>query len=126
MDYHLSIDTPLRTVVRVLIISLSLLCVLLFIIFQARYLIVGPRIVLDEVITGPQNERQIFLTGTAFNISRLWLNDRQIYTDTEGHFNEALILENGYTIATLKAEDRYGRMTTVTSPLVYAPASFAQ
>jgi hypothetical protein len=118
--------TPFKTAVKVFILTLSLVLVLLFVIFQARFLIIGPQIVLKNSFTGPQNERQVELSGTAYNISRLWLNDRQIYTDTEGNFKEALILENGYTIATLKAEDRYGRTTTVTRDLVYAPASFAQ
>lgn len=118
--------TPFKTVVKAFVLTLALMLVLLFVIFQARFLIIGPQIVLKDGISGPQNERQIYLDGTAYNISRLWLNDRQIYTDTEGNFKEALILENGYTIATLKAEDRYGRTTTVTKDLVYAPASFAQ
>lgn len=93
-------------------------------VFQARFLIIGPQITLDSEPESLQNERRVFLEGTAFNISRLWLNDRQIFTDTQGNFREALILENGYTISTLRAEDRYGRNTTLTRSYVYAPASF--
>ena len=70
------------------------------------------------------NERQITLTGKAANISRLWLNDRPIYTDAQGNFKEAFILENGYTISTIRAEDRYGRETTIRRTFVYIPASF--
>jgi hypothetical protein len=92
--------------------------------FQARFLIIGPQITLTAEPTLQQNERRIFLEGTAYNISRLWLNDRQIFTDAQGNFREALILENGYTISTLRAEDRYGRTTTLTRSYVYAPASF--
>lgn len=92
--------------------------------FQARFLIGGPQIMLSDVPNIRQNERQIFLTGYTHNISRLWLNDRQIYTDAKGNFKEAVILENGYTITTLRAEDRYGRKTTVTKQFVYTPASF--
>ncbi len=105
---------------------LGVLCLLLFLIFQARYVIVGPQIVITEAPQGPQNQQQIFLGGRAYNISRLWLNDRPIYTDPQGNFKEALVLENGYTIATLRAEDRYGRSTEVQQTLVYAPASFVQ
>ena len=83
----------------------------------------GPQISLQEIPPNPHNERQLALKGTAYNISRIWLNDRPIYTDATGNFNEAIILENGYTIATLRAEDRYGRMTTVAKELVYVPAS---
>lgn len=73
-----------------------------------------------------QNERQVFLSGTAYNISHLWLNDRPIYTDAKGNFKEALVLENGYTISTLRAEDRYGRETKVKKEFVYVPASFVE
>ena len=117
---------PFRIVVKYWLISGLLLLMGSFVIFQARFLIIGPQIVITEEPTGPQNTRQISLAGTAYNISRLWLNDRPIYTDAHGNFKEALVLENGYTIATLRAEDRYGRTTKVTRPLVYVPASFAE
>lgn len=119
-----SSDTyPLRTLIKYWLIAIASLLTLGFVIFQARFLITGPRIVLEELPTGPHNVRQITLAGDAYNISRLWLNDRPIYTDAKGRFEEALVLENGYTIATLRAEDRYGRTTRVSTPLVYVPAS---
>lgn len=120
------IDEPIlfRTIVKTTLISLGLVVVLVYVIFQARFLIIGPQIILTEELDIRQNARQVFLTGQAYNISHLWLNDRPIYTDAEGKFKESLILENGYTVATLKATDRYGRETTVSQPVVYAPKSF--
>jgi hypothetical protein len=113
-----------RTLVRYWLTAIVLLLMLLFVFFQARFLIVGPRIVITEAPDGPQNIRQVTVSGTAYNISRLWLNDRAIYTDAKGNFKETIVLENGYTIATLRAEDRYGRTTNVERQLVYVPASF--
>lgn len=112
-----------RSVIKFWLIATLAFLVGSFVIFQARFLIMGPQIQITEAPVGPQNERQIFVIGTAYNITRLWLNDRPIYTDAQGNFKEALVLENGYTIATLRAEDRYGRTTKVTRPLVYVPAS---
>jgi uncharacterized membrane-anchored protein len=119
-------DYSFRTLVKYWLIAVVTLLMLGFILFQARFLVTGPRIVLTEVPQGPQNERQVTIAGTAYNISRLWLNDRPIYTDAEGNFKEAIVLENGYTIATLRAQDRYGRTTEVSRPLVYVPASFKE
>ncbi|MEK7638601.1 MAG: hypothetical protein AAB388_00390 [Patescibacteria group bacterium] len=113
-----------RTAVQITLASIVLMLAVAYVIFQARYLIVGPGITLKSEPARLQNERQIFLEGTAFNISHLWLNDRQIYTDAKGHFTEALILENGYTVATLRAEDRYGRTVRTVRSFVYSPASF--
>lgn len=115
-----------RTVLKWTALSCIGLLLLTYAVFQARFLIVGPQIALINEPSAHQNERRIFIEGTAYNISRLWLNDRQIYTDAEGYFKEALVLENGYTISTLRAEDRYGRSTEVTRSFVYTPSSFYQ
>jgi hypothetical protein len=114
---------PLRTLIKYWLISIVVLLTIGFVVFQARFLITGPQIVIRDLPPGPYNARQITLTGDAYNISRLWLNDRAIYTDAKGRFEEAIVLENGYTVATLRAEDRYGRTTSVSTALVFVPAS---
>jgi hypothetical protein len=116
---------PFRTVLKVALLSVGLFIILIYVTFQARYLIIGPQITLTDEPELRQNTRQIYLTGEASNISRLWLNGRPIYTDAKGNFKEALVLENGYTITTLKAVDRYGRETTVNRQFVYSPSSFS-
>ncbi len=94
-----------------------------YFIFQARFLIAGPQIVLAEELTPQHTTRVVELKGTAQNISYLWLNDRPIFTDEDGNFAEVLVLENGYTISTLRAKDRYGRETELVQSFVYTPAS---
>ena len=111
------------SILKVILTLLILSLIVLYVIFQARFLIIGPQILLENEPTVQQNERIINLVGTARNITHLWLNDRQIYTDENGYFKEALVLENGYTITTLKAKDRYGRETKVVRSFVYTPAS---
>jgi len=113
-----------RTVIQGSLLFIGLLFALVYITYQARFLIIGPQITLTSDVELQQNVRQITLNGTATNISRLWLNGRPIFTDPTGTFAAAVILENGYTVTTLKAEDRYGRTTTITRPFVYTPASF--
>jgi hypothetical protein len=119
-------DEPIafRTILKFIGVGVGLLLVLAYVVFQARFLIMGPQIILTETPNIRQNERSVFLIGETHNISHLWLNDRPIYTNAQGKFKEALVLENGYTIATLRAEDRYGRETTVVQPFVYTPFSF--
>ncbi len=112
-----------RSILKIIVTILVLGLIVLYMTFQARFLIIGPEIVLENEPSVQQNERIITLSGTARNITHLWLNDRQIYTDENGHFKEALVLGNGYTITTLKAKDRYGRETKVVRSFVYTPAS---
>jgi hypothetical protein len=116
----------LRTVLKFFAITAGLIVLGGYLVFQARFLIIGPRIVLTTDPPQHTNERRVLLTGQTYNISHLWLNDRTIFTNANGYFEEALILENGYTVATLRAEDRYGRTTTVRQSFVYTPASFIE
>ncbi len=100
-------------------IFLGTLLFVTYIAFQARFILQGPQITLNGDLSAPQTVRTVYLEGTAHNIVRMSLNGRQIYTDTSGNFKEALVLENGYTIATLHAEDRYGRTTNLKREFVY-------
>lgn len=117
---------PFRTALFVLSAFVLVLLIIGYVTFQARFLIAGPQISLSEEPAIHHTTRVITLAGTAYNITHLWLNDRQIFTDEAGHFREALVLENGYTIATLKARDRFGRETRVERSFVYTPASLYQ
>lgn len=116
-------NLELRSVLKVIILVVFLGITFAYVAFQARFLITGPQIVLSNEPETHQNERVVTLEGKAFNITRLWLNDRQIFTDENGYFKEALVLENGYTITTLRARDRYDRETRVVRSFVYTPAS---
>lgn len=92
-----------------------------YIVFQAWPLITGPVLTLDPVPV-VQNSRVATIRGTARNVTTIMLNGRPIFTDDEGRFQEALVLENGYAIVTLRAEDRYGRKNMLEQALVYTPA----
>ena len=116
----------LRSILKVIltIVAITIFCA--YLAFQARFLIVGPQITLNKEPTVNNTTRVVELAGTATNITHLWLNDRPIFTDEKGNFKEALVLENGYTITTLKAKDRYGRETEIVRSFVYTPASIIQ
>lgn len=98
-------------------------CFIAYVLFQARFILAGPQISLSSEATPARTQRMVTLSGTASNIVRMTLNGRQIYTDSSGNFNEALVLENGYTIATLEAEDRYGRIKRLTETFVHVPSN---
>lgn len=120
------LDTPTITLRQLLAyagILIGAVLLVSYIVFQARFLIQGPSVVLDYEPNQVENTRVVKISGSARNIAKITLNDRQIFTDKSGYFNEALVLENGYTIATIKAVDRYGRETQVVRSFVYTPTS---
>jgi len=93
--------------------------VVAYTLFQARFILSGPTVAFTNEVGMVQQERVVTLEGSAENIVKLTLNGRQIYTDKSGYFKEALVLENGYTIATVEAHDRYGRVRRYTKEFVY-------
>ena len=120
--------TPLK--IKRFTLADSLRCLLGFIlvvavasyfVFQARFLLQGPTITLTKEPDIVQTEPMVTIAGATENIVSLTLNGRTIYTDEAGNFEETLILENGYTIMTLRAEDRYGKERVLKQPFVYAP-----
>lgn len=92
-----------------------------YMLFQARFLIEGPRITLTEKPAILQDEQKIVLSGTAENIVAITINGRPMVTDETGAFSVPIILSTGYTVVQFSARDRFGRTTTYTESFVYTP-----
>lgn len=86
--------------------------------YQARNLISGPRVELTNEPAMVQYEETVLIEGRARNITEITLNGRQLFIDEQGYFSHPLVLENGYTIMTITAHDRYGRATTLSREFV--------
>lgn len=80
--------------------------------FQARFLILGPGVKITYPADGATIDNEIIsLRGTARNAAWLTLNDKQIFTDEQGNWNEELLVSEGLSIMTVKVRDRFGRET---------------
>lgn len=88
--------------------------------YQARKLIAGPEINIKSPENGATvSQPLVEITGTASNIKDISLDDRPIFIDQQGNFDEKLLLPSGYTIITLKAHDRFKHYTEKTLELYY-------
>jgi hypothetical protein len=86
------------------------LILVLYIIFQARFIILGPSLtILYPKDAAEVVESTMTMTGIATNVAWLELNGRQIFTDEEGYWSEKLLLQPGPSIMTVKGRDRFGR-----------------
>ncbi len=103
-------------------VALLMVLFVSYILFQARFIISGPEISFVDLPQVVQNERVIKLNGLAENITAIYLNGRPIVTDENGNFNEAVVLENGYTVVSIDAVDLYGRHKHIEEPFVYQGA----
>lgn len=112
----------LQTYIRTITITLIILVILGYALFQARNLIQGPVVTITSPLNGAVVTMPLIeVSGIAQNISRIELNNRDIVIDENGHFAEQLLLAPGYTIMSVLARDRFGRTTSRTLELFYTP-----
>ena len=80
--------------------------------FQARFLIFGPKI---EIVAPRDGETSlnelVVMNGYAKNAAWITLNGKQIFTDEKGFWSEKLLINKGLSIMTIQARDRFGRET---------------
>lgn len=92
--------------------------------FTSRFLIEGPIITIDSPKNGStMTSPLVEIRGSAQNITFITLDDRQIFIDANGDFDEKLLLQPGYSIIKVYAKDRFGRSATKTLGLVYLPSA---
>ena len=121
-------STPgtLRRVLRVLGIIILSIVIVSYVLYQARNLIQGPSILLYGEYFPEQHEKTILLEGQTHNIVKLTLNGKEIHTSSDGAFSHTVVLEHGYSIISLYAEDRFGRTTSVVREYVYVQQSASE
>lgn len=113
------IETQGKTIIKISLFVLIFTIIAGYSYYQARALIHGPEI----TVTSPQQASTldnafVAIKGFAKNISFLTLNDRQIFVDNEGNFNEELLLSPGYNAWELEAKDKFGRVVSKKIELV--------
>ena len=80
--------------------------------YQARALLVGPQIWIENPQDGDTVENPLVIVeGQSKNIAWISLNDRQIFTNEKGEWSEKVLVSPGLSIMTMKARDRFGRET---------------
>ena len=82
---------------------------LLYIIFQARFLLLGPQVSISSPQDGETAGPVVTVSGQARNAAWISLNGRQIFTDEKGLWQEKLIVAPGLSIMTVTVRDRFGR-----------------
>jgi len=110
---------PKKKLVGIIALGISILLVA-YVLFQAKNLILGPRLTISEPRDGMHLTNELVtITGVAKNVSAISLNDNPIFVDKEGVFREKLIAAPGYSIIKMSVEDRFGRKKTEYIHLVF-------
>ncbi len=101
-----------RTIIRLTLISLFVVIIVGYTLFQAKKLLTGPVIQVNTPQDGAvYNQTLIEIEGRAQNAAYLNLDDRPIFTDKNGYFKEKLLLSPGLNIIKLDARDKFKTYT---------------
>ena len=115
--------TP-KLIVSIVIIVLAAIGLGIYAYFQSEEFLRGPILVIEEPRNGlTATTSRVAVQGFAHNVSFLTLNGRPIFTDELGRFKESVLLEEGYSIMTLVARDRFGHSIEKRLELVYNPTA---
>lgn len=81
-----------------------------YILFQARFIVFGPSISIENPVNGAVvHDPIVTFSGKAKNAAWISLNGEQIFTDEQGLWSEALPLNPGPSIMAVRVRDRFGR-----------------
>lgn len=84
---------------------------------KASPLLMGPEIRIDPTEVDSE-QGFITLSGRALHTEKLTLNGATLLIDEQGYYSKDLTLPRGSVYITLKANDRFGRNTSVTRQIV--------
>lgn len=99
-----------RTLLTVSIAMIFVIAIILYSVYQSRFLILGPEISIEYPQDGVTLSSPLLVVkGTIKNASFIYLNDKQIFVNKEMIFQELLQAHEGYNILTIRALDNFGR-----------------
>lgn len=105
---------------KLFVIILSIFLLVSYGIFNARNLIIGPTIeIFNPAKDMETGKNTIVVNGRTKNITFISLNEKPISVDTEGLFEEKLLLSPGSNIIEIKARDRFKKETKKTIRIYY-------
>lgn len=98
--------------IKLFIIIFSVFLLVSYGIFNARNLIIGPVIEIFSPAKDMETEENTFtVKGRVKNMTFLSMNEKPIFVDTEGLFEEKLLLSPGSNIIEIEARDRFKNET---------------
>lgn len=106
--------------IRLFIIILSVLLLVSYGIFNARDLIIGPTIEVFSPARDTETEENVIdIKGRVENTAFISLNEKPIFVDRQGLFEEKLLLSPGSNIIEIKARDRFKKEVLKTIKIYY-------
>ncbi len=102
----------------------SVFLLIIYGLFNARNILLGPKIEIFYPSKESETENNMTeIKGRAQNIIFLSLNERPISVDTEGYFEEKMLLSVGFNTIEIKAKDRFKNEVIEKLKIYYKPSA---
>ncbi len=105
--------------IRLFVIILSVFLLISYGIFNARNLIIGPTIEIFTPINEETEENVLIIKGRTKNITLLSVNEKPIFVDKQGLFEEKLLLSPGSNTIEIRVRDRFKKEVLKTIKVYY-------
>lgn len=99
----------LRKVIFIVILSLFFVAVIVYGVYKALPIIIGPKIELSMPNTDTIDGSSVAISGTVTRAKNLYINGIPTPFTESGHFESRLAIYPGTNILTIEAIDRFGR-----------------
>lgn len=110
----------IKKILKIGLFLIFISIVIVYSFFSFRDYISGPQIIIHEPINGSNiSTSTVSLKGQALHIQNLTINNRPMVIDTEGNFEETLLLSPGYNVSVISANDKFKRTIEYKLELVY-------
>lgn len=103
-------DDTKKNIKNGLIIGLFFI-IISFSYFKTKDLFMGVNLKVNGISDGEASSPLIKINGQAKNATLLSINDRPIFIEPNGQYEESLLLLPGYNIITIKAQDKFNNKT---------------
>ncbi|MGH7141069.1 MAG: hypothetical protein ACREGH_00335, partial [Minisyncoccia bacterium] len=109
-----------------IVVAAAILAFLGYGVFEARFLIEGPKITVltpkdGAAVGGPL----ITIAGNVQNTAFFSIDGRQAFADEQGNFSETLTPAPGYDVVEIAAKDRFGRTAETDLEITVLPECMA-
>lgn len=110
--------------IRKFIIVFSAFILVAYGLFNARNIIIGPTLELFSPDKDMETSTNLLkINGQAANVVFISINNKPIFIDTEGLFEEKLLLSPGSNIIEVKARDRFKQEIKKIVKIYYKPST---
>jgi len=110
--------------IKLFVITASIILLISYGLFNARNLIMGPTIEIFSPMENMETEENVItINGRAKNITFISLNERPIFVDKQGLFEEKLLLSPGSNTIEIRARDRFKKEVRETIKIYYKQSS---